>query len=234
MRERSLAVLRPSVRSVTTAIDVVLLTPRDGTLAVLLLRAADPRARDRWLLPWDAPRHEEPPDQAALRLARGVLGAPPAALEQIAAFGDGRRHPGDAQLSVSFVGLVPHSASAQVTDGAVWVDTDQLPLMAPRHRAMVDAAVDVVRKRIDQSPLAFRLLPASFTLSELQSIYELLLGRPLHKASFRRALQAAFLVEPTDEWRSEGRGRPAQLYRYAPRRRRGSRRGVRFDLISGD
>lgn len=234
MRERVLAVPRPAVRALTAAIDVVLLTPREGTLAVLLLRAADPRARDRWLLPWDAPRLEEAPDQAALRLARGVLGAPPAAMEQIAAFGDGRRHPGDAQLSVSFVGLVPHGLAAQTTDSAIWVDVDQLPLLAPRHRAMVDAAVDVVRKRIDQSPLAFRLLPASFTLSELQSIYELLLGRSLHKASFRRALQAAFLVEPTEEWRSEGRGRPAQLYRYAPRRRRAARRSVRFDLISAD
>jgi len=231
MRERSLVVLRPSVRTLTAAIDVVLLTPRDGTLAVLLLRAADPRSRDRWLLPWDAPRIEEPPDQAALRVSRGILGAPPAALEQIAAFGDSRRHPGDAQLSILFVGLVPHDAAAHVPDNALWVDHDQLPLMAPRHRAMVDAAVDVVRKRIDQSPLAFRLLPPSFTLSELQAIYELLLGRSLHKASFRRALQAAFLVEPTDEWRSEGRGRPAQLYRYAPRRRRAARRGVRFDLI---
>jgi len=234
MRERSLVVARPAVRSLTAAVDLVLLTPRDGSLAVLLLKAADPRARDRWLLPWDAPRPEEPPDQAAIRLSRGVLGVPPAALEQIAAFGDGRRHPGDAQLSVSFVGLVPHGPASHTTDGAVWVDVEQLPLMAPRHRVIVDAAVDVVRKRIDQSPLAFRLLPPSFTLSELQAIYELLLGRSLHKASFRRALQAAFLVEPIDEWRSEGRGRPAQLYRYAPKRRRGMRRGVRFDLISSD
>jgi 8-oxo-dGTP diphosphatase len=234
MPERSLLLSRPSVRTLTAAIDVVLLTPRDGSLAVLLLRASDSRARDRWLLPWDAPRDAEAPDDAALRVSRGVLGAPPAALEQVAAFGDGRRHPGEAQLSVAFVGLVPHGASLQAVDNAIWVDVDQLPVLAPRHRAMVDAAVDVVRRRIDQSPLAFRLLPVSFTLSELQSIYELLLGRSLHKASFRRALQAAFLVEPTDEWRSEGRGRPAQLYRYAPRRRRGTRRGVRFDLISGD
>src|SRR6185503_4396016 len=234
MRERVLAVPRPSVRALTTAIDVVLLTPREGTLAVLLLRALDARARDRWVLPWDAPRLEEPPEQAATRLSRTVLGTAPAALEQIGAFGDARRHPGEAQLSVAFVGLVPNGIATQTMEAAIWVDTDQLPLLAPRHRAMVDAAVDVVRKRIDQSPLAFRLLPASFTLSELQAIYELLLGRTLHKASFRRALQAAFLVEPTDEWRSEGRGRPAQLYRYAPRRRRGARRGVRFDLISSD
>jgi 8-oxo-dGTP diphosphatase len=229
MRERSLVVPRPAARAFTTAVDVALLTPRDRTLAVLILRA-DARARDRWLLPWDAPRQHESPDDTALRVSRAVLGVAPAALEQIGAFGDGRRHPGDAQLSISFVGLVPHGPASESTDGA-WVEIDQLPMLAPRHRAIAEAAVRAVRRRIDQSPLAFQLLPPSFTLSDLQSIYELLLGRPLHKASFRRALQAAFLVEPTDEWRSEGRGRPAQLFRYAPRRRRGIRRGVRFDLI---
>lgn len=231
MRERLLVVPRPAVRSLTAAVDVVLLTPRDRTLAVLLLRSADARARDRWLLPWDAPRTDESPEDTALRVSRAVLGSAPAALEQVGAFGDSRRHPGDAQLSVAFVGLVPHDADAQPADGVAWVDLESLPLLASRQRAMVEAAVGVVRRRIDQSPLAFRMLPAAFTLSELQAVYELLLGRPLHKASFRRALQAAFLVEPTDRWRCEGRGRPAQLYRYAPRKRRGSRRGVRFDLI---
>lgn len=231
MRERLLVVPRPAVRSLTAAVDVVLLTPRDRTLAVLLLRSGDARTRDRWLLPWDAPRSEESPEDTALRVSRAVLGSAPAALEQVGAFGDSRRHPGDAQLSVAFVGLVPHDADAQPVDGVAWVDLESLPVLASRQRAMVEAAVTAVRRRIDQSPLAFRLLPAAFTLSDLQAVYELLLGRPLHKASFRRALQAAFLVEPTDKWRSEGRGRPAQLYRYAPRKRRGHRRGVRFDLI---
>src|SRR5687768_12621345 len=230
MGERSLVIPRPTARAITAAVDVALLTPRDRKLAVLLLRA-DQRARDRWLLPWDAPRGEEPPDEAALRISKSVLGVAPAALEQVGTFGDGRRHPGDAQLSISFVGLVPQSPASESVDGAAWVEIDQLPLLAPRHRIIAEAAVDAVRRRIDQAPLAFRLLPPAFTLSDLQSVYELLLGRSLHKASFRRALQAAFLVEPTDEWRSEGRGRPAQLYRYAPRRRRGSRRSVRFDLI---
>lgn len=229
MPERLPVATRPLVRSLTAAVDVVLLTPRDGAIAVLLVRAPDAQARDRWLLPWDSLRPEEAPEVAAARIARGALGAAPAALEQIAAFGDGRRHPGDARLSVAFVGLVPQGSSSSI--GTALVDLDRLPVLAPRHRAIIDAAADGLRRRIVQSPLAFRLLPTWFTLSELQSIYELLLGRRLHKASFRRALQAAFLVEPTDEWRREGRGRPAQLFRYAPRRRRGARRGVRFDLI---
>src|SRR5881392_1357590 len=102
MPERSLVLPRPALRTFTAAVDVVLLTPRDGTLAVLLLRA-DARARDRWILPWDAPRADEAPDGAALRIARHVLGTAPAALEQVGASGEARRHPGDAQLSISFV-----------------------------------------------------------------------------------------------------------------------------------
>ena len=92
---------------------------------------------------------------------------------------------------------------------------------------MIDAAVHAVRTRVDQSPVAFRLLPPTFTLSQLQEVYELLLAPRLLKASFRRALHAAWLVEPTDEWHSEGRGRPAQLFRFAPRKRRGASGEVR-------
>ena len=117
-------------------------------------------------------------------------------------------------------------------DDAEWFPLAALPALAPRHRTIVDRAAAVVRQRVDQSPVAFRLLPPMFTLSDLQAVYELLLGRRLHKASFRRALQASYLVEPSDEWRSEGRGRPAQLFRFAPKKRRGARRGVRFDLFT--
>jgi 8-oxo-dGTP diphosphatase len=215
------------------SVDVVVLCPQAESLAVLLAKAPDSRARERWILPWDAPHGEESLADAATRIARGALGSSPAAIEQIRAFGDNRRHPGDADVSIGFVGLVP-VGTGQPTDARfAWFGLGDLPSLAPRQRAILDAAVESVRSRLDQSPIAFRLLPPIFTLSELQSIYELLLGRRLHKASFRRALQAAFLVEPTDEWRSEGRGRPAQLFRYAPKKRRDSRRGVRFDLLTG-
>ena len=76
-----------------------------------------------------------------------------------------------------------------------------LPPLSPRQRAMVEAATRTIQGRLDQAPIAFRLLPATFTLSELQHMYELLLGKRLHKASFRRALQGAWLVESIDEWR---------------------------------
>lgn len=161
----------------------------------------------------------------------------PAWIHQAGAFADSQRHPSDAGLSVLFVALVPTGSvelsRVENADGRLeWLPLSETPQLQGRQQLMVQEAVTAVRDRLDLYPVAFRLLPDAFTLSELQQMYELLLGRRLHKASFRRALQAAALVEPTDEWRSEGRGRPAQLYRYAPKRRRRSKRGVRFDLLT--
>lgn len=221
---RSSPASRSTPRRAPLSVDVVLLTPRDHHLAVLLTRAEGPRARERWELPWDTLRAETL-DEAAARVGRAALGVPPALVEQIAAYGDRRRHPSGADVSVAFLALAPTGASATLADGAIWANVDELPALSPRQRAMIDGAIHALQARLDQSPIAFRLLPPTFTLSQLQEVYELLLGRRLHKASFRRALHAAGLVEPTDEWRSEGRGRPAQLFRYAPRKRRRGRRG---------
>jgi 8-oxo-dGTP diphosphatase len=230
MRERPTPSMKSAVRRTTLAVDVVVLSPRGDSLGVLLVRAAA-GARERWTLPWDAPQATEGLEDAAARIAESVLGTAPAFFEQVGAIADGKRHPGDAEVSVGIVALSP-AGSGSPSEDAEWFPIAALPTLAPRHRTIVERAAAVVRQRVDQSPLAFRLLPPTFTLSDLQSIYELLLSRRLHKASFRRALQASYLVEPTDEWRSEGRGRPAQLFRYAPKKRRGARRGVRFDLFS--
>jgi 8-oxo-dGTP diphosphatase len=229
MRDHSPSSLRPAARRVALAVDVVVLSPRDDALAVLLV-PTPAGARERWSLPWDGPHEGERIEEAGARVARALLGAAPALVEQAGAASDSRRHPGGADVSIGVVALSPLGTEAPaVGSGAAWFPLDALPPLAPRHRALVERAAVVVRQRLDQSPIAFRLLPPTFTLSELQGIYELLLGRRLHKASFRRALRASFLVEPTDAWRSEGRGRPAQLFRYAPKKRRRASRSVRFD-----
>lgn len=189
------------------------------------------RRRDEPSLPWSAPRTGETLEETARRLVRAHVGIEASWLEQVGAFGDGSRHASGASLSVCFVAVVTGAAADRVRDPAVWLDADGVTQLPPREREMVAAAQATARQRMDYAPVPFRLLPPLFTLSELQEMYELLLGRRLHKASFRRALHAAWLVEPTDQWRSEGRGRPAQLFRYAPRKRRSHRRGVRFDLL---
>ena len=211
------------------SIDVVILAPSGRKLTVLLERGA-PKSRERWQLPWRTLKPDETIDGEAAKLARKTLGSTPALVEQVAAFGDGRRHPSRAALSVAFLALIDAETGAGFVGEARWFAADELPPLPPRQRGMLEGVLTSLRARLDQGPIAFHLLPQTFTLTQLQEIYELLLGRRLHKASFRRSLHAAWLVEPTDEWRSEGRGRPAQLFRYAPKKRRGGRRGVRFGV----
>jgi 8-oxo-dGTP diphosphatase len=212
------------------SVDLVVLTALTSELAVLVQKGKGESGR--WTLPWGIPVRSEAMATVAGRLSISAVGEKPTWIEQLGAFGDGRRHPSTAQLSVGFVAVVPHE-TASLERGFHWFPVRDLPQLSPRHRQMVDGALEVLRDAVDRAPIAFRLLPDTFTLSELQQMYELLLGKRLHKASFRRALQAASLVEATDEWRSEGRGRPAQLYRFGPKRRRRLTRGVRFDLIAG-
>lgn len=218
------------IKKPSHTIDMVLLTAVGGQLAVLLCRS--PEGREKWMLPFDAPRPAETMESAAARVAKSAGIGDPAWLEQVGAFGDGRRHPSDSAISVAYAGLMPMGTASPVGGVYAWFPVSDIPQLAPRQRLVLDAAVTTIRGRMDQSPVAFRLLPQMFTLTELQQVYELLLAKRLHKASFRRALQGAWLVEPTDEWRSEGRGRPAQLYRYAPRKRRPAQRGIRLDLLS--
>ena len=220
------AAARKLARVITLTVDVVLFTPEAGELAVLVVPAETgrPRSRERWVLPSSTPGADDSLDDTAARVAREALGAAPSSLDQAMATG------GRSDVTVTYFGLAPSGGLAPKRQ-ATWVSTSELANLPARQTAEIDAALSAMRARVDQQPIAFKLLPSTFTLSELQSVYELLLGRRLHKASFRRSLHASSLVEATDEWRSEGRGRPAQLFRYAPPRRRRQRRGIRFDLL---
>jgi 8-oxo-dGTP diphosphatase len=215
----------------TFTLDLVLLAFRQGELQVLVTTEADGRPRRE--LPWVASDGSEPPESLARQAVRSALAVPPAWLESAGVFDGRKRHPSEAPVSLVYVGLMPGSDAT--TDARhSWVPLDAAGSLAPRQRAMLDGALAMLRDRLDFEPLAFRLLPSAFTLSELQQIYERLLGNSLHKASFRRALQSAELVQPLNEFRSEGRGRPAQLFRYAPKPRKAAPRSARFDLMARD
>lgn len=211
------------------SVDVVLCTPHGRQLGVLLVRGGGKAGRDTWRLP-SAPAGADL-DDTAERLALSASDARAGWMAQVGAFANGKSG-GAAGIAVVYAAVTPPVAHAPPA-GSRWFPSANLPPLGAAQKAIVHGALARLRERLDRAPIAFKLLAPTFTLTELQTIYEVLLGRRLHKASFRRALTAAFLVAPTDEWRSEGRGRPAQLFRYAPRKRRGGRGGVRFELLGG-
>jgi 8-oxo-dGTP diphosphatase len=77
-----------------------------------------------------------------------------------------------------------------------------------------DYALLQLRAKLGYTAIAFCLLPASFSLSELQNVYEAVLDYRVEKRNFRRKMQAAGVLDGTGGSRREGSHRPARLYRF--------------------
>lgn len=96
------------------------------------------------------------------------------------------------------------------------IDT-QLPTgryMQYDHRRILATALGRMRAKIKYYPIIFDLMPATFTLFDLQKSAESILGYKLHKQNFRRFVEREKLVTKTDKVRNLASGRPAKLYEY--------------------
>ncbi|MHA1517521.1 MAG: NUDIX hydrolase [Alphaproteobacteria bacterium] len=96
-----------------------------------------------------------------------------------------------------------------------WGELPELGLpMALDHRRILATAMGRVRGKLKYRPVVFELLPAEFTLYDLQKTVEAISGTLLHKQNFRRLVERGGLVEPTGNVSTETGGRPARLYRF--------------------
>ena len=89
---------------------------------------------------------------------------------------------------------------------------DTRPLLAFDHAGIIACAIRRLRSKLEYTGVGFRFLPTEFTLSDLQTVYEIVLAEPLDKRNFRRKVLQSGLIEETGSTRS-GEGRPARLYR---------------------
>ncbi|MCY9698291.1 NUDIX hydrolase, partial [Paenibacillus alginolyticus] len=82
------------------------------------------------------------------------------------------------------------------------------------HAQMIQYAVERLRNKIEYTDIAFNLMPELFTLSELQQVYEVTLGKELLSAAFRRKI--ANMVMETNQFTKDAGHRPAKLFRFNP------------------
>ncbi|MEC0236039.1 NUDIX domain-containing protein [Paenibacillus kribbensis] len=85
------------------------------------------------------------------------------------------------------------------------------------HAKIIAYGIERLRSKIEYTDIAFHLMPSLFTLGELQQVYEIILGKELLAAAFRRKI--ADLVDETNEYRKAAGHRPSKLYRFKPRSR---------------
>ncbi|MCC7052903.1 MAG: hypothetical protein IT355_06510 [Gemmatimonadaceae bacterium] len=200
----------PAVPTIRVGVDVVVFTIRADALHVLLAPVGQ-----AWTLPSDLVRPDEALDLAARRALAAAAGSAEVWLEQLYTFGDVARDPGQRTVSVGHYALV---AADLMPPGAgtpaEWWPVASLPALLLDHRRIIDYALARLRNKLSYTTVGFQLLPPRFTLSELQRVYEVILGRDLDKRNFRRKVDMLGIVRPTREQRTSTTGRPAQLYRF--------------------
>lgn len=199
-------------------VDVVLLTLLQGVLHVALL----PRNKSPFMgalaLPggYVHPQEDAGTQASAARVLATKVGLIHPYLEQLATFSGPARDPRGWSVSVAYCALVPPLVLAQA-HGLQLFQVHNPPPLAFDHADILAAALARVRCKSLYSSLPVHLCAEPFTLPQLQSVYEAVLGEALNKVSFRRKMDELAMLEPLPgKLQTGGAHRPAQLYRLHP------------------
>ncbi|WP_428608410.1 NUDIX hydrolase [Sedimenticola sp.] len=201
--------------AVTT--DVAVFTLREQQLQLLLIRRAQDPFIGQWALPGGFLEIDEDLESCAKRELQEETGVSDLYIEQLYTFGQPNRDPRERVISVTYYALVPPdkltlSAGSDATEAA-WFPLNNLPDLAFDHKEIILLARERLAAKTLYSTIAFQLMPDTFTLSELQSVYEILRNEKLDKRNFRKWVLGLDRLEETGGKRRNGNHRPAKIYR---------------------
>lgn len=204
-----------------TSVDMAIFTVRDGQLQVLLVKRAQHPALGQWALPGgfiDAQKDNTLDDTARRKLGEKT-GVYAPYLEQVASFGSANRDPRGWSVTVSYFALIASDDISLSKDDSseevTWVAIESVEKefnLAFDHQAILKISYERLKSKVQYTSLPINLLPDEFTLTELQKIFEIILGVAVEKKSFRRRMNDADILQETGTMRT-GSNRPAKLYR---------------------
>lgn len=206
-----------SYPSVPITVDCVIFGFDDDELKVLLIRSDLEVFKDKWSLLGDfAIDDEEDLDEAAYRILKDRTGMDDVYLEQVKTFGSPKRHPGGRVLTVAYCSLlnIQHHQLKIHANELHWHSLSSLKEMAFDHKEILDYCYNWLKKRIQEHPLGFNLLPDKFSLRELQTLYEAILGVKLDRRNFRKKFASMDLLIDIGEMEEDVPHRPGKLYKF--------------------
>ncbi len=204
------------------SVTVLIFSINNGKLETVLINRVREPFKGDWSLPGDILPIEMDPKDFAREVLHDKTGIRDVFLEQLYTFGNPKRDPRGRVITMSYFALLPHNsidlAKAPNALHAIWTPVENLPEnLAFDHREIIHYGVNRLKNKMEYSNIANSLVPEKFRLTELQKIYEIILGKKLDKRNFRKKIISTGLVKITKEVYREGSHRPARLYKFATR-----------------
>lgn len=201
-------------------VDCVILSFHEGELKILLTERNEYPYKDWWALPGYFVDKGEEMEDAVKRIAYEHTGLKDIYLDQMAAFAGVKRHPEGRILTVAYLALVRYddvkNKIKPVTSymrQAKWYSVNRIPDLAFDHAQILELSLQKLKKNVDYSFVPYELLPEKFTLTQLQQIYEALLGVELDKRNFRKKINNLGFLKELNEFQTGVSYRAARLYK---------------------
>ncbi|GAB3493550.1 NUDIX domain-containing protein [Spirosoma knui] len=218
------------------SIDTVIFGFHEGQLKILLLEL---RNSGIFALPGGFIYESEDLDEAASRVLAVRTGLRHIYLEQFYTFGDRNRRDAETQraildkvgitladdhwllrrfVSIGYYALIDFTKASPTPDAlsasCAWYDLTSLPALLFDHGHIVQKALETLRANLDDKLIGFNLLPETFTMADLQQLYETVLGKPLQRTNFQRKMLSLGILERLEKKMTGGAHKAPYLYRF--------------------
>jgi len=222
------------------SIDCVIFGYHEHQLKILLIKLKN---ISETCLPGGYIKYDETLQDAANRILKERTGLDKIFLQQFETFGDPERTKMFTQkkisaisginltkdnwmmgrfVSIGYYAIVEYSKVYPTPDifseECSWFDVDEVPQLLFDHNEMIEQALKTMRLQIYHQPIGYNLLPEKFTLPEIHTLYETILGKTLDRRNFPKKLLSLGIIKKLKEQRNIGAHRSPYLYRFDKRK----------------
>ncbi|HEY0741284.1 MAG TPA: NUDIX domain-containing protein [Chryseosolibacter sp.] len=231
------------------SIDSVIFGFHEGDLKVLLLQWKDSK---KWCLPGGFVLKDEHINDAAVRILQNRTGLNNIYLQQFYTFGDpkrarknhGAKQPAEVTkkswlmerfITVGYWALVEFSKVNPTPDEfsleCKWWDITKVPKLILDHNEILEKALDSLRLHVYDYPVGKDLLPQKFTMPQLQTLYETILGKELDRRNFQKKIISLGILERLKERKQGGAHKAPFLYRFDTKKyQQALKQGLKFGI----
>ena len=209
-------ILKEVIRNIS--IDCVIFGFEQSVLEILLIKRAGNPYKGMWALPGGFVKKEELVEDAAKRILKVTTGVSNIYLEEVAVFDRIDRFPLWRVFTIGHFALISpehYKLSTGIDSTEVkWFKISKLPELHFDHKHIIEVTLSKLRSRVRYKPIGFELLPGKFTLPQLQTLYEVILGKKLDKRNFRKKIMKMNLLKRLKEKDQNNIRRAAYLYKF--------------------
>lgn len=196
-----------------------LFTVQKGKFKVLLIKRKNEPFKNKWILVGGCAYNFETGTEAMTRELAEKTNIKNIDFEMFDVFTNPNRSPLKRMIAIGYIGVCDASIlkifkETQKASDADWFEIDRIPELGYDHKEILEKAIATLKEKIFSTNIMKKLYPSTFTLPELQSTYEKILGKNLDRRNFRKKMLSSKIIEETNETIKNENIKTTKLYKF--------------------